>query len=97
MKASDIKIVNELLKSLEEKTSKLEMLKGLLTTNKFGSPHKVEIRIGGDCHGNGAYKSVTANLQQISYVVNIISKEHSDVWNEIVFIRAELRDLGVEV
>ena len=97
MRASDLSRVNKLTQSLSEHTKKHELLKGLLTANKWGIPHQVRIDIGGDQYGNGKYKTVITDLQNVEYVVKLISKEISDTWGTVVGIRAKLRELGVEL
>ncbi len=100
MKSSDLDRVNKLMANLDEGVKHHKKLKNILSGSPYRDskiPHKVRIEIGGDCHGNGRYKVVTADIQEVEFVVKIISKELSEVWGRIVGIRAKLRELGVDI
>ena len=100
MKASDLNLVNKITSALSESIEKHAMLKNILSSSAYSQcniPHSVKIEIGGDQYGNGRYKTVTASVQDVEFVVRLLSKEISDEWGKIVIFRARLRELGVNI
>lgn len=97
MKVEDINRVNSIVMEIQELGIKHSRLKSILGHDKWGCQQQVRLEIGGDCHGNGRYKTVITNVQNVDYVVKLISKEISEVWGKIVSLRVELRELGVEL
>lgn len=94
MNIKDIAKVNRLVQSLNEKVKTHEALKELLKPSTYGN-NQVRLEIGGDTYGNGRYTTVTTDIQDVKYVVDLLNKRKDAVWSEIVSIRMALRELGV--